>query len=73
MRPRGSNFQNDDRYYGWSTFLPAAGDPGGDMRAPTTAASGNNHAWKILMQFHSIGECDTGGPNLSVGLKRART
>ncbi len=67
----GQYGQNDDRYYGWSTFIPADTDTaGGTLPDPGTDPSAN---WKILLQFHSVGSCDSGGPNLSIGLKRTDT
>jgi len=58
-------FEGDDVYYGWELWLPSKErlpDPG-----PFQGKTGDG---LLFFQFHSVGECSAGGPNIGVGLSR---
>jgi hypothetical protein len=59
--------QGDSRYYGWSTYVPQDTDPHGTLLTPANKVDGGGG---IILQFHSEGECDGGGPPLAVSIVR---
>ena len=61
--------EGDERWFGWSTYIPRDDEWQGTFPDPTVSRSTSPN-WHVLFQIHSVGACDANGPNLSIGIDR---